>query len=166
MPSASNNPALTAMKDIQPPADIGAWPLAYGYWLLLALIIIAVIGLTIILIKHHRHRAAKREALMQLSQLDSTHPQLAIEVNALLKRSAMSYLPRQQVAALDGAAWHTWLQQQVNQFDNNLAQLLDKRYQPQPLTADEALQLKAAAAQWLKQALPLKQQNSRKEEPC
>ncbi len=155
MPSASN-PALAALKDIQTPEAIGYWPLAYGYWLVLALIVIALIAITIWVIKCHKNSAAKREALAQLNQLDDTHPQLAIEVNTLLKRSAMSYLPREQVAALEGEKWHQWLRQQVKQFDSNLGALLDKRYQPQPLTLDEAQQLKAAAAQWLQQALPLK----------
>ncbi len=164
MPSA-NNPALAALKDIQTPEAIGHWPLAYGYWLILVIIVTSLIIISILLIKRHKHHAAKREALTQLALLDSESPQLAIKVNVLLKRSIMSYLPREQVASLDGQKWYQWLEQQVKQPDTNLTMLLSKRYQPQPLTFEEAQQLKSAAAVWLQQALPLTNQKH-KEEQC
>ncbi len=164
MPSASN-PALAALKDIQTPEAIGHWPLAYGYWLILVIIVTSLIIISILLIKRHKHHAAKREALTQLALLDSESPLLAIEVNALLKRSIMSYLPREQVAALDGQKWYQWLEQQVEQPIPYLIPLLCKRYQPQSLTFEEAQQLKSATAVWLQHALPLKKLKH-KEEQC
>ena len=162
----ANNPALAAMKDIQPPEPIGAWPLAYGYWLLMAVIIVTIIACAFWLIKRHRHSAAKREAIAQLNRLDIHHKQLAIEVNALLKRSAMSYTPRENIASLDGDSWYAWLRQQDHKMDETLPKLLAKRYQAQALTTAEAKQLKIAAKQWLNNALPLEQNSTGKEVLC
>lgn len=162
----ANNPALAAMKDIQLPDPISSWPPAYGYWLLLALIIILVVSALYWLIRRHRRNAAKREAIAHLDRLDLNHKQLAIEINALLKRSAMSYTPRENIASLDGGNWYHWLEQQVPKVDKNLAKLLAKRYQAQPLTTIEAQQLKTAAKHWLKHALPLKPTAASKEALC
>jgi len=162
----ANNPALAAMKDIQPPEPIGTWPLAYGYWLLLAVTLVAIVACAFWLIKRHRRCAAKREAIAQLDKLDTSHRQLAIEINALLKRSAMSYTPRENIASIDGDSWYAWLRQQDNKMDDALPKLLAKRYQAQALTTAEAKQLKIAAKQWLNNALPLKQNSRGKEALC
>lgn len=162
----ANNPALAAMKDIQLPEPIHAWPPAYGYWLVLAACLTILAVCLWWFIKQYRHRAAKREALKQLAHLALNHPQFAIEVNTILKRSAMSYLPREQVASLEGEAWLLWLQQQVTHIDDNLPLLLAKRYQSKALTPTQAEQLRLAAIGWLKQALPLKHRASTKEAAC
>ncbi|MFV7783951.1 DUF4381 domain-containing protein [Shewanella marisflavi] len=154
---------LAAMQDIITPDPIGLWPLAYGYYLLALLLLLVVCGLVIYLKRRRKHLAAKREALKLLSQLEPSDPQLPHSINALLKRSAMSYLPREQVASLQEAAWYDWLKKQVPGIDPNLAALLEKRFQSAELSADEASQLLAGAQAWLQQALPLKQS---KEAPC
>ncbi|MCE9679532.1 DUF4381 domain-containing protein [Shewanella sp. AS1] len=160
----ANNPALGALKDIHTPAEIGAWPLAYGYWLALAAVLILLITSLIWLIKRHKHLAAKRQALQAIKQLDLNHPQFAIEINAIVKRAAMSYLPRGEIASLDGDAWYRWLVDRAPSTDQRLCQLLAKRYQAQALTLTEAELLKALTSNWMKQALPLKTSN--KEQSC
>ncbi|MCZ4338757.1 DUF4381 domain-containing protein [Shewanella colwelliana] len=149
-------PTLASMQDIQTPPDIGNWPLAYGYWLVLFIAIALIALICFGLIKRHKQRAIKRAAINELSQLKLDDRQFASHVNALLKRCAMSHGTREQFAHLDGEPWFTWLNSQTAVPDTTLTSLLAKRYQPMPLSQDEAQQLQDAAKRWLQQALPLK----------
>ncbi|MCL1148398.1 DUF4381 domain-containing protein [Shewanella marinintestina] len=163
------NPALASLKDIQPPTEIGTWPLAYGYWLA----IFAGVALTITLIyllKQRRNKyAVQKAALKQLDAMDLQHPQFVIEVSSLLKRAAMSTTNRQQVAKLSGNDWTLWLNAQVKTPQDELCQLLAKRFQPNSFSNEEKQRLKIAASNWLKSALPLKpskHQTSSEVLPC
>ncbi|GIU08425.1 MULTISPECIES: DUF4381 domain-containing protein [unclassified Shewanella] len=149
------NPALASMQDIQTPAEIGVWPLAYGYWLSLVIIII-VTALLIVWIKKRRQiSAAKRVALKELAAIDQNSPQFAVEVSSLLKRAAMSYTCREHVAQLSGDDWYQWLNAQVDKPQDELGKLLALRFQKAQLNQDEKMALKQHAQNWLKAALPL-----------
>ena len=154
------NPALTALKDIHTPEAISNMPMALGYWLVLALILIAITALIFKLKQARRHRAPKREVLLAVASLDTSSDKHAadipVQINALIKRAAMSYLSREQVAGLQGDSWHLWMAQQVKLANPRLKALLDRRYQREGLTQKEAEELKMLATNWLKQALPLK----------
>ncbi|GIU38188.1 DUF4381 domain-containing protein [Shewanella schlegeliana] len=154
--SNSVNPALATMQDIQTPAEIGLWPLAYGYWISL-FVAIAVITLLIIWLRKHRKAGAvKRAALKELAMLDQNHQQFAVEVSSLLKRAAISYGSREQVAQLTGSDWYKWLNAQVKAPQDELCKLLALRFQKAQLTEDEKQALRLHAQSWLKAALPLR----------
>ncbi|WP_298775286.1 DUF4381 domain-containing protein [uncultured Shewanella sp.] len=152
--SATPNPALASLKDIQLPTAIGYWPLPIGYWIVIviSLILLCVIG--IFTLKHFKRTAAKREALRHLAALQPEEDYFAIQVNSILKRAAMSYVPRQQIASLEGKAWYHWLNKQDN--IPQLSQLLDSRYQAITLSPTEQLTLKTLAKKWLNNSLPIK----------
>ncbi|AQS36960.1 protein of unknown function (DUF4381) [Shewanella psychrophila] len=169
------NPALAALKDIHTPEAISNLPIAVGYWLVLALILIAVTVLFFKLKRVRRHRAPKREVLLAVASLDTSSEQHAadipVQINTLIKRAAMSYLSREQVAGLQGDHWHQWMALQVKRSNPRLKLLLDRRYQREGLTPKEAEELKTLASDWLKQALPLKKDaqklsTSNKEAQC
>ncbi len=155
------NPALTALKDIHTPEAISNMPIALGYWLLLALILFALTALMFKVKQARRHRAPKREVLLAVASLDTSNETHAadvpVQINSLIKRAAMSYLSREQVAGLHGDSWHQWMAQQVNSANPRLKALLDRRYHREGLTQEEAEELKMLATHWLKQALPLKE---------
>ena len=153
---AASQPALAKMQDIITPEPIGFWPPAYGYYLAALLLIILIAALFIYVKRRGKQLAAKREALKLLTEVTPDDPQLALTVNSLLKRSAMSYLPREQVASLQGDDWYAWLSTQLPTMDPKLPSLLEKRYQSANLTHEEATQLLSGAKVWLQQALPLK----------
>lgn len=153
------NPALANMHDIQPPEMISNLPIAMGYWLVLAALCIALVILIVKLKRDWHKRAAKREVLAQLDALIVTQDNssaLPLQINSLIKRAAMSYLSREQVAGLQGPAWYQWMDQQTKAPNPRLIALLDRRYQRTGLTQEEANELKALAHTWLQQALPLK----------
>ncbi|QYJ81127.1 DUF4381 domain-containing protein [Shewanella aegiceratis] len=153
---AASQPALANLQDIITPPPVGVWPLAYGYYLLALLVLMLIAALFIYIKRRGKLLAAKREALTLLSKVTSEAPQLPLAVNSLLKRSAMSYLPREQVASLQGDAWYAWLRAQVPSMDPMLPSLLEKRFQADKLSPSEATQLLDGAKAWLQQALPLK----------
>ncbi|MGS0692934.1 DUF4381 domain-containing protein [Shewanella sp. 30m-9] len=149
------NPALASMQDIQTPVEIGLWPLAYGYWLALFSILVLVMLASVWLIKRRQHRAAKRAALAELATLDIHNQQYASEISSLLKRAAISYWARSQVAQLSGDDWYQWLNAQVTNPQDELCRLLATRFQPSSLSDKDKQALKLHAQNWLKAALPL-----------
>ncbi|WOT04031.1 DUF4381 domain-containing protein [Shewanella youngdeokensis] len=154
------NPALASLQDIQLPIEIGNWPFAYGYWLVLLIVCIAFTAAVIGFRKRRQRCAAKRAALVELAALDGSDPLYISHVSEILKRAAMSYCDRNSVAGLSGTQWHDWLTAQVDTAPVELCKLLNMAYQPQALTPTQAALLQKSAAQWLKKALPLKGNNS------
>ena len=103
------------LKDLHLPDAIGWWPLAPGWWLVIALL---VIGLGLLLRSGLRRRsraAARRHALGQLKHCRSAYAdhgnsvQLGIEVSEILRRTMLAYAPRGDVAGLTGDEWLEWL---------------------------------------------------------
>ncbi|MBE8166970.1 MAG: DUF4381 domain-containing protein [Shewanella sp.] len=155
--SAAVNPALQNMKDIHTPDPIGLWPLASGYWILIVLSIVILIGSYLLIRRYMKQRAPKKAAIKALNQIPTTHSNCAVEVNAILKRAAMSYLSRSAIASIDGDVWYQWLDKglPVNAH-GKFASLLNKRYQKDGLTTQENIELIGLAKLWLSKALPIK----------
>lgn len=145
------NPALAQLKDIHLPEQIGAWPPAPGYFILLGILILAT-GIAVWLYyRRNAKLAASREALSLLRALDNQDADYARQVNTLLKRTALSYLPRTQVAALDGERWLTLLGSTLSAEEQHTLQvLLASRFSPRGLGSDDSAQLSSIAAKVLK----------------
>ena len=109
------DPTQIPLKDLHLPEAIGWWPLAPGWWLVIALL---AIGLGLLLRAGLRRRsrgAARRHALGQLQHCRSAYAdhgnpmQLGIEVSEILRRTMLAYAPRADVAGLTGDEWLEWL---------------------------------------------------------
>lgn len=100
------------IRDIQLPPDPSFWPLAPGWWLLLALLFM---GLSLLAFNWYRRGALRRAALKELGQLQVLHHSngddtaLALGLSTLLRRLALSRDTRAQVAGLSGEAWLAYL---------------------------------------------------------
>lgn len=155
------NPALAELKDIIVPDPIGAWPWALGYWLVLIMLIAILIVTLGWLRKRAKYLAPKKAAKKLFTTLDRQAVNYASEVNSLLKRTALSYLDRNEIAKLDGDAWAVWLDNSlpVNKRER-IGPLLAKRHRAIPLTVDEANELHELAHAWFssktKLAAPIK----------
>lgn len=158
------NPLLAQMNDIALPAEVSSWPPAPWVWsLALVLLVALALGLWLII----KARAARRqrikprdEALALLSTLEPGSTSFALDLSALLKRVALSYAPRNQVASLTGAAWVGYLNSHIPgnmpaTVQGNTARdfeaLADAAYRPAPLSQEEAEALKNLAKFWLEQ---------------
>jgi hypothetical protein len=110
---------LAALHPLRDPAAIGWWPLAPGWWLLIAVAILAIGILCYYLVRRYRANAYRRLALAQLQQIqahchdgmeDEGHLQkIAGETNSLLKAVALRAFSREDIASLSGEAWLEFL---------------------------------------------------------
>jgi hypothetical protein len=95
---------------------ISWWPLAPGWWLVIIFLLAAMILLCHWLLKRKRANAFRKQALAELkniSCLEPSHAQLT-EVNALLKRVAVTLYPRSIASIKYGNDWLTWLDRTGN----------------------------------------------------
>lgn len=149
------------LRDIHLPGAVSWWPLAIGWWLtplLLVLLALAFIVLRRALHKR-RHSAHKKIAQAELQRIKQQYVDSADdalhslrELSVLLRRVALSYLPREHSASLTGEAWIAQLNQlaQHKVFNQQHLELLTHGvYQPQ-LEADLTPLLKQCE-QWLQQ---------------
>ena len=142
---------LKELRDIHLPTKVSAWPLPWGFWLLMGVLLLAVIGyrcftpyLLALRIKHAY--LAKLKAL-------ETNPnqQTLVQLALLLKQAALMNYPREEVASLYGNNWLEFLSKTAKniRLDNAKIFFSDALYQPsQTRDMKPALLL---AKSWLKQ---------------
>ncbi|HEY7774102.1 MAG TPA: DUF4381 domain-containing protein [Marinagarivorans sp.] len=100
------------MADIIEPAAVGIWPLAWGWWLLMGLVVIAVAIAVGLLLRHRRNNRYRRQALHALG---STHfenrQQQCVFLMRLSKQVALAAYPnqRESIAKANGDQWLNWL---------------------------------------------------------
>lgn len=155
------------LRDIHLPEAVSWWPPAIGWWLLALLLVVIV--LAYFLIRFLRQRASatnyKKMALQAFQQIRKNEQQdpmlLLREISQLLRRIALSYLPRQQVASLTGQQWIEQLNQlsATEVFSQQDAELISQAsYRPQvSYSRDELLE---RCEQWIRQ-LPDQPRQSR-----
>ncbi len=122
-------PLLSILHDIYTPEGVSWWPLAPGWWLLLAL----GLGLLIFfLLRWHRGNSLQRAARAELKRIRhefQTHQQqnrLSMEINILLRRVALTRAPRSLVAGLMGEEWLKFLDRRggAGEFSHGPGQVL------------------------------------------
>ena len=115
------DPTQIPLRGLQLPDAISWWPLAPGWWVLIALALIAMGLLTRSWLQRRARAAARRHALRQLNEARNAYAyhgnavQLGIEVSELLRRTMLAYAPRANVAGLTGDAWLEWLDRDLPQ---------------------------------------------------
>ncbi len=109
------DPSQLPLRDLHLPEAVSWWPLAPGWWVLLA---VAAIALGVVLRhawRQWRFNAPRRHALAELQQVEADYLQnrdpvrLAQRVSELLRRAMLAYAPRKEVAGLIGDDWLQWL---------------------------------------------------------
>lgn len=114
MPTADPKQLAQALplRDIHLPPPPGWWPLAPGWWLVLGLILVLAL-LLVLLWRRHRRLRYRRQALRQLSNLETANnlsaSSLVAELSILLRRAALCAFPTEDCAGLSGEAWLQFL---------------------------------------------------------
>lgn len=130
----SPDPAsLQNLNDIVQPVTVDWWPLAPGWYFLIGLLLVALAWLSYRSlqgwIKNRYRRAALTELqlLAQDTQNAEKRDYSLRQLPVLLKRTALSAYPRNQVASLSGDDWYGFLNSQVNKpaFTGPTISLLD-----------------------------------------
>ncbi|MEW9798130.1 DUF4381 domain-containing protein [Alteromonas sp. CYL-A6] len=148
-PLAQLNPVIT-------PQTVSAWPLSWGWWVLIVIAVVIVAAVAIGLWRKYRMNRARRTALSLLSSVSAESQDWPARLDQLLKRTALSYFPQADAAALHGPAWQAFLLESVSarhreKIQDGLRLLAQQRYRPQvQATAFETCQ--TACKHWLKHA--------------
>jgi hypothetical protein len=97
--------SLDNLHDIVAPLPVSLWwPLAPGWWILLALSVVIGTWISIKWWKRWRANAYRRAALAELDGIDNLN-----RIPILLKRTALAAYPRETVASLYGKQWVMFL---------------------------------------------------------
>ncbi len=154
------NPDLSQLRDIHLPAPVSWWPPAPGWWLLLAIILLAVIGIGLV-VNDRRRNAWRRTALAELASLREQYqaqpvaPQRSVaDLSVLMRRVAISRFPRDEAAKLSGGEWLAFLDRNGRTgagFQSELGRLLVVAPYSQETTivAAELIKLFALCEGWI-----------------
>ena len=101
------DPEQIPLRDLHLPEAIGWWPLAPGWWVVIALIIGALFYLFRLYLHTRARGAARRHALRQLNELTAAFEQhrdtvaFSSGVSELLRRTMLAYAPRQEATSIN-----------------------------------------------------------------
>lgn len=151
-------PDLSQLRDIHLPAAVSWWPPAPGWWLLLAIILLALAGAWLLYRRYLRNQW-RRSALAELSRLRNesqllTSSLIVAELSVLLRRVAISRFPREESARLNGEPWLAFLdRKQAGEARFNSAAghlLITAPYAPATAIAPELMaQLISLCEDWI-----------------
>lgn len=150
-------PELAQLRDIHLPLPIGWWPLAKGWYLVGVIVVVVVFFITFLIIRYITNQRCKRQALRVLEtyrqhyMLQPNSQTGSAQISELLKRVALVYYPRSQVASLQGQAWIDFLTQSSNHLDFNTHSFLLVQCPYQPCGTYDLLPLFHLATMWIKQ---------------
>lgn len=101
------------LRDIHLPQNPELWPPAPGWWMLAIIVFIFLLWIAVRLFRYWKRYRLQKEIFSSLDELqqhsDEQTPQFLAEISVLLRRVALVKFPRQQVAALTGKHWLSFL---------------------------------------------------------
>ncbi|MBL0710117.1 MAG: DUF4381 domain-containing protein [Colwellia sp.] len=156
-PATAASPASTglALKDIHLPEQISDFPIAYGWWILVTLLITMTALIIIKTIKVSKQNKVKKQALKHLNSKSNISDN---DIIALLKWAAMHYFSRVELAKLYGDSLQQFFLSKLatkyqQRFTDLSKEAFENQYQAKITSSDNFQQ---AAQLWLTQALPPK----------
>lgn len=120
------NPLSSSLEQLRPihmPDTIGYWPIAWGWWCVFGLVVLMLLGGGYWLWRHYQQGLPKRKALQLLAdcealyQVTSNEQQACATIVDILKRVALAYFSREEVAELYGETWVYFLQKTGKHLD-------------------------------------------------
>lgn len=100
---------LDQLADIQTPSEVSIWPLAWGYWALLIVILLVLSVVTYWLLNRIRYTAAKRISLKKIDRMDTADLDFIHQIQTVLKLHIAHYHPAVNAPVLQGSAWQNYL---------------------------------------------------------
>ncbi len=104
------------LQDIHLPENASFWPLALGWWLLIAVLVVLIAWLIVKVLKRIKQRKYRAKIFTKFDVLEKklkAKPNNAViaEINTLLRQLAVTYYPRNKIASLTGGDWLHFLDQ-------------------------------------------------------
>lgn len=158
------NQLLEQLHDIEGVDPISWWPLAIGWWFVLAIALV-IVGASVCfaIYRWSYNRSWKKDTLTKLARLEenlseATARESIVLLSEYLRRIALKRFSRKECAGLKGAAWLKWLHQQdPKQFnwETRGALLIEIPYAPvnyrlsDPATTNEIKEWIRATKEWV-----------------
>lgn len=129
---------LSLLHDIHTPPSISWWPLAPGWYLLVGGLVCVILLTLFFYRRYYVHGQAKRQALRELDIIEKQYDQdnnsqnCSACLSKLLRRVALVYYPRTDIAGLQGEAWLLFLNKSAAGVNFNAVrtQLLELPWKP------------------------------------
>jgi hypothetical protein len=122
---------LSELKPNRLPPEIGLWPLATGWWILITIVgVLCAIALVYAIRRHHRN-AYRRAGLTRLLVLENNGGS-AVELSETLKIVALNAFPQVRVARLSAHDWRDFLISSCPDLLPESLDLLSKVHQKAP----------------------------------
>lgn len=160
---------LDQLADITPPQTIDIWPLAYGYWLSLIVIVLLVVLAATWLIKRNSLRKTRNQAIKHIKHLSLENADFCFEVHVILKQTLNAYFVNDNVLQKTSKQWAELLQayyqgqhsEKVNVFAEHIYARLYKKDNSESEDCLTNEEVKAIAIDWIRTSLPpLKSRNA------
>lgn len=109
------DPTQLPLRDLHLPEAVGWWPLAPGWWFLIAVLSGLLLWQAWRSLQRWRFAAARRYALREFTRYETEYlasrdpVTLGKNLSNLLRRAMLAYAPRGEMAGLTGEAWLDWL---------------------------------------------------------
>ena len=115
--SVNNDPySLDKLHDLVEPAAVAWWPLAPGWWIVIALLLVWLGAAFVTAWIRWRKTAYRRAGLRLLDKIEKASANASADsvrllgsLSSLLKRVALAAFPRERVASLSGDEWIAFL---------------------------------------------------------
>lgn len=141
---------LAALAPLRAPDAITWWPLAPGWWILIACACLMLALLAWLFWRRWSARAYRRQAQTLLEDLDRTSTDYFGDVNRILKAVALRSYGRRRVAQLSGGAWLAFLQSTAQGGTPFPAELAEAPYRNPREQDAQGDVLYRAASDWLR----------------
>jgi len=124
----SSENILSNLKDIHMPPSISYWPPALGWWIIAGLLLIIIIFSIYLFLKFLKKIKPKNEALKILKEIQNEYNRnlngadTLKKLTKLIRRTALTFFPRKEVASLYGYKWLKFLDKsgKTNQFTSGV----------------------------------------------
>lgn len=152
---------LEQLRDIHLPDGVSWWPLAIGWWIVIAILFTVIVLLIAKAILKKRRQRFARYALRELDEVKhNANADWLMQAHHIMRRASLCYFPKSQVAVMDNKDWVALVSQTGSDiWTQQSLQLLEEGVYRNPDTIDASHQQQFLneASLWLEQLPDIKQ---------
>jgi Domain of unknown function (DUF4381) len=142
-----NSPDLSKLHDFYQPPPPSWIPQTVAWYVVFALLGLALIWLAVRALRKWMHNRYRRDALRELQSAP------AAEFSVILKRAALVARPRSRVASLTGTEWTDFLAESsgISEYRSAPGAAIENAiFREQPLSSADENRLRQLAERWIK----------------
>ncbi len=161
-----NDPLELPLRDIHLPDYVSIWPLAYGWWVLIAVIIITGSLAVFFYLRNKKRKLsaitlARAEFLNIFNEYEKNRDSLKFikQVSVLFRRLSISLFPRTEVASLTGDNWLEFLDSKISgkPFTQGKGRIIIEAPYRQNIESDDVNEFIQHSRDWVESASTFKE---------